>query len=91
MTKKYQTGIQSSVEYIIQQSSDMNLPHITKQQIMQEIKKLIPNIKNIDTKIGQALYQLQQPRKHKRQEIKKIGHDKYTTISQYTRDVWSYK
>ena len=90
MTKKYQTGIQSSVEYIIQQSSDMNLPHITKQQIMHEVKKLIPNIKNIETKIGQALYQLQQPRKHKRQQTKKIGHDKYTAMPQYARNVWNY-
>jgi len=91
VTKKYQSGIQSSVEYIIQQSRDMKLPYITKQQIIHEVKKLIPNIKNAETKIGQALYQLQKPRKYKRQEIKKIGYDKYTTVPQYTMNIWSYK
>ena len=89
MAKKYQVGIQSSVRYIVQQSKDMNLPYITKQQIMQEVKKLIPNIKNMEVKIGQALYQLQQPRKYKRQEVKKIGYDKYTISPKYTVDMWS--
>ena len=91
MSKKYQSGIQASVKYIVQQSKDMNLPYITKQQIIQEVKKLIPNIKNVETKIGQALYQLQQQRKYKRQEIKKIGYNKYTTISPYSMDMWSMK
>lgn len=89
MSKKYQVGIQSSVKYIIQQSKDMNLPYITKQQIIQEVKKLIPNIKNVEVKIGQALYQLQQPRKYKRQEVKKIGYDKYTASSDYTINTWN--
>lgn len=91
MNKKYQSGIQASVKYIVKQSRDMDLPYITKQQIIHEVKKLIPNIKNVEIKIGQALYQLQQPRKYKRQEIKKIGYNKYTTIPQYVRNVWSYK
>lgn len=87
--KQYQSGIQASVNYIIHQSKDMNLFYITKQQIIQEVKKLIPNIKNVEVKIGQALYQLQQPRKYKRQEIKKIGYNKYTTVSPYATDMWS--
>ena len=89
MSKKYQVGIQSSVKYIIKQSKDMNLPYITKQQIIQEVKKLIPNIKNVEIKIGQALYQLQLPRKYKTQEVKKIGYNRYTISPKYTVNMWN--
>lgn len=88
---KYQVGIQDAVKHIILQSKKMNLPYITKQQIIQEVKKTIPSLKNTETKVGQALYQLQQPRKYKRQEIKKLSYNKYTTTPQYTYDMWSPK
>lgn len=91
MTAKYQIGIQDAVKHTIIQSKKMGLPYITKQQIINEIKKIIPRLKNPTSKVGQALYQLQQPRKYKRNEIRKIGHNRYSTAPLYTFDMWRNK
>jgi len=71
----YQTGIQDTVLEVIKQSKRMGLKYITKQQIIKEVKRIMPDLKNVDTKVGQALYQLSKKSKYKRQRIKKF-HDK---------------
>ena len=87
-SKKYQVGIQGAVRHVILQSKRMDLPYITKQQIINEIKKIIPGMKYPNEKIGQALYQLQRPKKYRRVEIRKIGYNRYTTAPQYTHDIY---
>lgn len=71
MDKKYQTGIQDTVLEIIVQSKKMKLDYITKQQIIAEISKIIPDLKNPDPQVSQALYQLQQKGKYQTTKIKK--------------------
>ena len=89
MTSEYQIGIQPAVKHTIIQSKKMGLPYITKQQIINEIKKIIPDLKNPTAKVGQALYQLQQEKKYRRVEIRKIAHNKYSTTPLYAVDMWS--
>ena len=74
MPRKYQVGIQHTVLEIIQQSKKMNprLRYITTQQIVIEMKKIMPGIGNHEIKVKQALYQLQQETKLKKQRIKKV-------------------
>jgi len=71
MKKKYQTGIQDTVLEVINQSRRMGLKYITKKQIIEEVKRVLPKLKNVDTKVGQALYQLSNKSKYRRQRIKK--------------------
>jgi len=72
---KYQTGIQKSVLAIIKRSKEMDLKYITKSQIVEQLKKIRPDIINIDRKVAQALYQLQRKTKYRRQRIQKY-HDR---------------
>jgi len=72
--KKYKTGIQKAVLQVIEESKKAGLPYITKQQIMNDVSKIVilKDPKN-DSKneIGQALYQLQRKTKYRRPRIKK--------------------
>jgi len=72
--KKYQTGIQKAVLHVIEISKKLGLLYITKQQIMQEVSKIV-QLKDPKTdsknQVGQALYQLQHKSKYRRPRIKK--------------------
>jgi len=72
--KKYQTGINETVFEIIKQSrqKDINLPYITRQQIVAEFKHLKPEIQSPEQKIGQALYHLQKKTKFRRPRVKRF-------------------
>ena len=68
---KYQTGIQKTILEIIKQSKEAELKYITKKQITIEALRAMPNLKDHQNKIGQALYQLQRKSKFRRPRIKK--------------------
>jgi len=72
MTKKYQVGMQDLVLEIIKQSKLNGLQYITKKQIVTEVKKQFPKTKNLNDKVGQALYHLQKKTKYRQPRIKKI-------------------
>lgn len=86
MSKKYQTGIQKAVLQVIENSKQLNLPYITKQQITHEVSQVIdledPKADSTN-QIGQALYQLQRKSKYRRPRIKKYK-DKDGTILGWT-------
>jgi len=69
--KSYQTGIQKAVLQVIENSKKLELPYITKQQIMKEVSKIV-ELKDPENQIGQALYQLQRKSKYRRPRIKKF-------------------
>lgn len=71
MIKEYQTGVQDIVFNIILQSKKMKFGYITKQQILNEVKKQMTELKNPSAQVSQALYQLQQSGKYKFPKIKK--------------------
>lgn len=73
--KKYQTGIQKTVFEVIKQSKKLDFEYITKKQITAEVIVKIPELKNSEDKIGQALYQLQRQTKFRRPRIKKYCKD----------------
>lgn len=69
---KYQTGIQKNVFEIIKQSKIAGLKYITKQQILKEVVRVMPDLNYPQDKVGQALYQLQRKSKFRRPRIKKF-------------------
>jgi len=69
---KYQTGIQKTVLEIIKESKKARLKYITKKQIMIETKRAMPELKDVQNKVGQALYQLQRKTKYRRPRIKRF-------------------
>lgn len=68
--KKYQTGIQKTVLEIIKKSKEMNLDYVTKKQIMDEMVHIYGEFPKMESKIGQALYMLKKPMRHRKQQIK---------------------
>ena len=88
---KYQLGIQKAIFEIIKQSKRSELPYVSKQQIINELKDLII-LKEPRKQVGQALYQLQRTTKYKRPRIKKYYNEKgcklgWTVID----DMWIWK
>jgi hypothetical protein len=63
----------------------MKLRYITKTQIVEQIKKIRPDIQDADRKVTQALYQLQKETKYGRPVVEKYydrkGRRKGWTIS----------
>lgn len=72
MKKEYEKGIQQVVLEVIKQSRRMGLKYITKKQIIEQVKRVTPELKNTESKVGQALYQLQRTTKYRRPRIKKF-------------------
>jgi len=68
---KYQTGIQNTVLQIIKKADKLGLPYITKDQIVEEIKKYM-ELKKPEEQVGQALYQLQKEGKFVKKRIEKV-------------------
>lgn len=71
MPKKYQIGIQKAVLFVIADNQIKGFDYITKQDIIAGVKKVLPDIKDEQNKIGQALYQLQRKTKYRTPRIKK--------------------
>ena len=68
---EYQTGIQLAVYEAIKQGKELGLPYITKQQIIDNVNRVI-ELKKPGTQIGQALYQLQHQKKYVGPKIKHV-------------------
>jgi len=72
---KYQTGIQKAVLDAIVQGQQLELPYVTKQQIIESVSKVMP-LENPQAQVGQALWQLSQRNsKYRNPRIKKYIED----------------
>jgi len=69
---KYQTGINDAVLAAIRVAKSTGLPYITKKDIVKYVTELMPQLDNVDTKVGQALFHLQKPTKYRRAKIRKF-------------------
>ena len=79
---KYKAKITDVVMDIMVAADRSNLPYIEKKDIIKQVKMLLPGIRNAERKVSQAIYQLQQSKKIKRQRIKRVEHGKYTLVRQ---------
>ena len=68
---EYQTGIQLAVYEAVKQGKELGLPYVSKQQIIDEVSRVIP-LKKPGTQVGQALYQLQHDKKYIGPKIKHV-------------------
>jgi len=73
---KYQVGIQDNVYNIIKEAKKKGLPFITKADIIKNLKQKNITLRNVETQVGQALYQLQRMTKFRRRRIKKYYNKK---------------
>ena len=92
--KTYQTGIQEVVFNIIKDNNIRKKEYTTKQQIVQEAKKILGDNPNINVKVGQALNVLQKRKTFKRPRIKKVFHEEtkrnigWTLADEQTVGLW---
>ena len=96
MPKKYQKGIQEIVLKIIEDAKRKKLPYITKKDIIINIIQQGIKLKNAETQISQALYQLQRKTKYRRPRIRKFKDKKgivkgWTTVEEeHLFDPWYF-
>jgi len=68
-------NIQKIIKKILVESKKNEIPYLTRNQIIEEVKKFKPNTDNIDRKVSQALYLLR-IKKEKWNEPKIIKYEK---------------
>lgn len=87
---KNQVGIQKATFEVIKQSKRNELPYISKQQIINEVKDIIV-LKEPTEQVGQALYQLQRKTKYRQPRIKKYFVNGCRTGWTVVNDMWLWE
>jgi len=68
---KYQVGIQDEVFKVIEEAKKKQLPFVTKEDIIKNLKQKKVTMRDPTNQVGQALYHLQKKTKYRRPKIKK--------------------
>jgi hypothetical protein len=69
---KYQIGIQDKVFAVIEEAKKKQLPFITKEDIIKNLKQKKVKMRDPEHQVGQALFHLQKKTKYKRPRVKKF-------------------
>ncbi len=77
---KYKTRLTNAVMDIMIAADRSNLPYIEKKDIVKQVKILLPRLRKAETRVSQAIYQLQQSKKIKGQRIIRVSRGKYALI-----------